>query len=68
MPFAGNACTAISNPSPVVMYPAYSVLPMYIGCETKCAGTPLIVMFVSARTASKFAAVIVPLEVVMAVL
>lgn len=41
---------------------------MYIGWATKCAWTPLIVMFVADRTAAKFAAVMLPSEVVIAVL
>ncbi|WP_345751024.1 hypothetical protein [Microbacterium rhizophilus] len=68
MPPAGSACTAISTPLPVVMYPAYNVLPMYIGLATNCALTPLIVMLVAARTAAKFAEVMLLLDVVIAVL
>ncbi|AYG05173.1 hypothetical protein D7I44_17760 [Gryllotalpicola protaetiae] len=49
------------------MYPAYNVFPMYIGYETKCAFTPLMVMFVAVSTAAKFCAVMVPFDVVIAV-
>jgi hypothetical protein len=56
------------TPLSVVKYPAYNVVPMYIGKATKCAWTPLIVMFVAASTAWKFAVVILPSEVVIAVL
>jgi hypothetical protein len=41
---------------------------MYIGWGTKCAWTPLIVMFSAASTAIRLSDVIWPLEVVMAVL
>jgi hypothetical protein len=68
MPPEGSACTAIITPLPVVMYPAYNVLPMYIGKATKCAWTPLIVMSSAASTAARFAVVILPSEVVIAVL
>jgi hypothetical protein len=40
---------------------------MYIGYETKCAAVPLIVTFVAASTAVRFAEVICPVEVVIAV-
>lgn len=40
---------------------------MYIGCATKCALTPSMVMFVASSTAAKFSEVILPSEVVMAV-
>jgi len=67
MPPAGTACTAIISPLSVVRYPAYRVWPMYIGYDTKCACTPLIVMFVALSTASKFAVVMLLSEVVIAV-
>jgi hypothetical protein len=67
LPPAGSACTAIISPLSVVRYPAYSVWPMYIGYETKCACTPLIVMFVAFSTASKFAEVMLLSDVVIAV-
>ncbi|WP_281258189.1 hypothetical protein [Leucobacter massiliensis] len=41
---------------------------MYMGNATKCACTPLIVMFVAAITAWKLSSVIWPFEVVIAVL
>jgi hypothetical protein len=40
---------------------------MYIGYETKCAGTPSIVIFVAAITAAKLVEVMLPSWVVMAV-
>jgi len=42
-------------------------LPIYIGYETKCALTPLIVMFVALNTDWKLVCVIFPLEVVIPV-
>lgn len=54
----GRACTAIFVPSPVVRYPEYSVLPIYIGYDTNCVLTPLIVMAVVLSTAAKLVAVI----------
>jgi hypothetical protein len=41
---------------------------MYIGFATKCARVPLMAMFVTDRTAAKFDDVILPSEVVIAVL
>lgn len=68
MPPDGSAWMAIISPLPVVMYPAYNVCPMYIGYETKCAWVPLIVMLSAASTADRLADVMLPSEVVIAVL
>jgi hypothetical protein len=50
------------------MYPEYNVVPIYMGLETKCARTPLIVMLSVDITPAKLVAVMFPSEVVIPVL